>query len=47
MAPPGVPLEEMMLLPGTPAIKDGYLVPSDAPGFGIEVTMGWQEGVAV
>ena len=26
----------MTLLPGTPAIQDGYLVPSDAPGFGIE-----------
>ena len=47
VAPPGVPLEEMMLLPGTPAIKDGYLVPSDAPGFGIEVTKEWLEDVAV
>ena len=32
----GVPLEEMALLPGTPVIKDGYLKPSDAPGFGID-----------
>ena len=47
VAPPGVPLEETMLLPGTPAIKDGYLIPSDAPGFGLEITKEWLEGVAV
>lgn len=40
---PGVPLDEMTRLPGTPAIKDGYLVPSDAPGFGLEITMEWLE----
>lgn len=40
---PGVPLAEMTRLPGTPAIKDGYLVPSDAPGFGLEFTMDWLE----
>lgn len=34
---PGVPLAEMVRLPGTAVIEDGYLVPSDAPGFGIEV----------
>ncbi len=34
---PGVPLAEMAVLPGTAVIEDGYLVPSDAPGFGIEV----------
>lgn len=34
---PGVPLAEMVVLPGTAVIEDGYLVPSDAPGFGIEV----------
>lgn len=43
VAPPGVPLEEMVALPGTPAIKDGYLVPSDAPGFGLEITKEWLE----
>ena len=43
VAPPGVPLEEMVLLPGTPVIKDGYLVPSDAPGFGLEFTKEWLE----
>ncbi len=43
VAPPGVPLEEMVLLPGTPVIKDGYLTPSDAPGFGLEFTKDWLE----
>ena len=43
---PGVPLEETTWLPGTAVIKDGYLVPSDAPGFGFEVTMEWLESVA-
>ena len=47
VSPPGVPLEEMVALPGTPVIKDGYLVPSDAPGFGIEATKEWLEGRAV
>ena len=46
VSPPGVPLEEMTLLPGTPAIKEGYLTPSDAPGFGIEVDLNWLEKVA-
>ena len=40
---PGVPLEEMIKLPGTPVVRNGYLVPSDAPGFGIEVTREWLE----
>ena len=43
VAPPGVPLEEMVLLPGTPAIEDGYVVPSDAPGFGLEFDKAWLE----
>lgn len=47
VAPPGVPLAEMITLPGTPAIKDGFLVPSDAPGFGIEVDRDWLERAAV
>jgi len=46
VSPPGVPLEEMVALPGTAVIKDGYLVPSDAPGFGLEVTMEWLESAA-
>ncbi|MDE0502975.1 MAG: hypothetical protein OXI86_02760, partial [Candidatus Poribacteria bacterium] len=47
VSPPGVPLEEMVVLPGTPVIKDGFLIPSDAPGFGIEVTKDWLESKAV
>ena len=43
VAPPGVPLEEMVILPGTPVIKNGYLTPSDAPGFGLEFTKDWLE----
>jgi len=43
VSPPGVPLEEMVYLPGTAVIKDGYLTPNDAPGFGIEVTKEWLE----
>jgi L-rhamnonate dehydratase len=46
VSPPGVPLEEMVALPGTPAIKGGYLIPSDAPGFGLEVTKDWLEAAA-
>lgn len=44
---PGVPLEEMTLLPGTPVIRDGYVRPSDAPGFGLEITQEWLEQVTV
>ena len=47
VSPPGVPLEEMSRLPGTPVIKDGYLVPSDAPGFGLEITKEWLESKAI
>ena len=47
VSPPGVPLEEMIVLPGTPAIKDGYLTPSDAPGFGFEITTDWLESRVV
>ena len=47
VSPPGVPLTEMTLLPGTPAIENGYLVPSDAPGFGIDVDLDWLEGVSI
>ncbi|HUV93723.1 MAG TPA: enolase C-terminal domain-like protein [Anaerolineae bacterium] len=46
VSPPGVPLEEMVALPGTAVIVDGYLVPSDAPGFGLEVTEEWLESAA-
>ena len=43
VSPPGVPLEEMVVLPGTSVIKNGKVRPSDAPGFGIEVTQQWLE----
>ena len=46
VSPPGVPLEEMVALPGTAVIKDGYVIPSDAPGFGLEVTKEWLEDAA-
>ena len=38
---PGVPLAEMTLLPGTPSIENGTIRPSDAPGFGLEITQEW------
>ncbi|HCK11798.1 MAG TPA: hypothetical protein DHW45_18125 [Candidatus Latescibacteria bacterium] len=41
VAAQGVPLKDMVRLPGTAVIEDGYLVPSDAPGFGIEVDLAW------
>ena len=44
---PGVPLAEMVKLPGTAVIKDGYLTPSDAPGFGLEIDEAWLEHVTV
>ena len=40
---PGVPLAESVRLPGTAIPQDGYLVPSDAPGFGLEVQESWLE----
>lgn len=43
VSPPGVPLAEMTRLPGTPAIENGYVRPSDAPGFGLEITEQWLE----
>lgn len=46
VSPPGVPLGEMVALPGTAVIDNGYLVPSDAPGFGLNVSMEWLERAA-
>jgi L-rhamnonate dehydratase len=43
VAPPGVPLEELVVLPGTPVIKDGYITPSNASGFGFEFDLDWIE----
>jgi L-rhamnonate dehydratase len=39
--PPGVPLEEAWRLPGQAVPHDGWLVPSDAPGFGLEIPESW------
>ena len=47
VSPPGVPLADVVDLPGTAVIEDGYLVPSDAPGFGIEVDRAWLEKAAL
>lgn len=47
VSPPGVPLEEMVVLPGTVPVRDGYVRPSDAPGFGVEVTTEWLEAHTV
>ena len=47
VSPPGVPPEEMVAIPGTAVIKNGHLVPNDAPGFGIEVNQDWLESVTV
>jgi L-rhamnonate dehydratase len=40
-SPPGVPLDEVWRLPGLAAPRDGWLVPSDAPGFGLEIPGDW------
>jgi L-rhamnonate dehydratase len=40
---PGVPLEETKLFPGQAVPRDGKLVPSDAPGFGLGVDL---DGIA-
>ena len=40
-APVGVPLEEMARIPGVPLPKEGYVVPSDAPGFGMDIPEQW------
>ena len=40
---PGVALEDAPRLPGQPVAQDGYLAPSDAPGFGLEIAEEWLE----
>lgn len=40
-SPVGIPLEEVPGIPGLPVPKDGYVVPSDAPGFGMELREEW------
>ncbi len=41
--PPGVPITEGAWLPGQALPKDGWLTPSDAPGFGLEIPQQWLE----
>jgi L-rhamnonate dehydratase len=43
---PGVPLEEIPRLPGLPLPEDGYLVPNEAPGFGLDIPADWLEPYA-
>jgi L-rhamnonate dehydratase len=38
---PGVPLEEAARFPGQAVAQDGWLVPGDAPGFGMEIEEAW------
>lgn len=40
---PGIPLEQVAGLPGTPVPVGGMLVPSDRPGFGLEIDLDWIE----
>jgi L-rhamnonate dehydratase len=37
-AGPGVPLKETVVFPGAAVPENGWLVPNDAPGFGLELT---------
>lgn len=38
---PGIPLEEASRFPGVAVPKEGRLIPSDAPGFGMEIQEDW------
>jgi len=40
---PGVPLAEAVDIPGQAVAKDGWLVPTDGPGFGHEIPESWLE----
>jgi L-rhamnonate dehydratase len=40
-SPPGVPLEESWGLPGQAIPQNGWLTPSNAPGFGLEIEPAW------
>ncbi|MBI4553075.1 MAG: hypothetical protein HY710_12495, partial [Candidatus Latescibacteria bacterium] len=39
--PPGVPPEEAGSLPGQAIPTEGWLIPNDAPGFGLEIEEEW------
>ena len=38
---PGIPLDEVCPIPGMSMPKDGYVTPTDAPGFGMEIMPEW------
>ncbi|MDE0047360.1 MAG: hypothetical protein OXU19_16125, partial [bacterium] len=38
---PGIPLDEVWPIPGLAVPKDGYIRPSDAPGWGMEIDEQW------
>ncbi len=40
---PGIPLKEVNRFPGMPVPENGWLVPSDAPGFGLDIKDEWLE----
>ncbi|MCP5097060.1 MAG: hypothetical protein GY943_16040, partial [Chloroflexi bacterium] len=40
---PGVPLVEGINIPGQAVAKDGWLIPTDAPGFGHGISEAWVE----
>jgi len=42
-SPPGVPLEESCRVPLSPVPKNGYMKPTDEPGFGLKVEEEWLE----
>ena len=41
ITPIGVPLNEKDRFPGTPVPNEGTLIPSNAPGFGLEIKKEW------
>ena len=44
---PGVPLHEVSQpIPGIPVPENGYLIPNDAPGFGLDMTLADVESIA-
>ena len=47
VSPPGVPLEEMTVLPGTAVIRQGRVRPTDAPGLGFDISKDWLESRTV
>lgn len=40
-SPPGIPLNEIRFMPGSVMPEDGYLVPSNEPGFGYRIQEDW------